>query len=96
MPHFQFAVFIVKRGLNELITTPTTSCWKIEEFPNVMQHIMFFQFDHYKAVWQGDKRAGLTENPALLLSNWNQMVDGGIFLFDTHVHYFLLVASLSK
>lgn len=49
----------------KLNTSPITSYWLIEEFPKVTQRSMFFQFDHYKAVWQRGKRAALTENPAL-------------------------------
>lgn len=46
---------------------------------------MFFlrictEFDHFKAVGPRGMRVGLNENPALLINNRNEIVDGGVFL----------------
>lgn len=55
------------------------------EFPCAAQRNVFFQqirteFDHFKAVGPRGTRAGLNENPVLLLNNRNQMVEGVFFI----------------
>lgn len=82
-------ILIVKWGLNEVKLLPNHFLLaKQREFPCAAQRNVFFQqirteFDHFKAVGTRGARAGLNENPVLLLNNRNQMVEGvwGFFLF---------------